>query len=72
MMLVRHGFMLVGPPMGGKTQAYQTLAEALRALQTMVPPPRHRESAAVYRVINPKAITMGQLYGCFDPASHEW
>ncbi|KAH9628460.1 hypothetical protein HF086_005913 [Spodoptera exigua] len=72
MMLVRHGFMIVGQPMGGKTQAYQSLAESLRALQLTKPPPRHKEFGAIYRIINPKAITMGQLYGCFDPASHEW
>lgn len=32
MILVRHGLMIVGDPLCGKTQAYQTLAEALTDL----------------------------------------
>ncbi|XP_021344157.1 dynein heavy chain 3, axonemal-like, partial [Mizuhopecten yessoensis] len=69
MILVRHGLMVVGEPLGGKTKGWQVLAAALSDLQAIG---AFDEFKTVYRIINPKAITMGQLYGCFDPVSHEW
>ncbi|OXB58806.1 hypothetical protein ASZ78_016004 [Callipepla squamata] len=100
MMRVRHGFMIVGDPLAGKTCAYQVLAAALGDLRAadvgafrnvltecQIKQTYHifkllclssyaeksmDEFAVEYKVINPKAITMGQLYGSFDPLSHEW
>ncbi|GFR28700.1 dynein heavy chain 3, axonemal [Trichonephila clavata] len=72
MILVRHGLMIVGDPMGGKTSAYQVLAAALTDIHKLGPECGITENKVHFRIINPKAITMGQLYGCFDQASHEW
>ncbi|CAG5132944.1 unnamed protein product, partial [Candidula unifasciata] len=69
MILVRHGMMIVGDPLGGKTQSYQVLADTLGDLMDSK---MYDEFRTIYRIINPKAITMGQLYGCFDAVSHEW
>ncbi|XP_041945152.1 dynein heavy chain 1, axonemal isoform X2 [Alosa sapidissima] len=70
--VVRHGLMLVGPPGSGKTKCYMILGAALTALQG-----QPSVSGGVYEavqtfVLNPKSITMGQLYGEFDLLTHEW
>lgn len=68
MMVVQHGFMLVGNPFGGKTSLLHLLAETL-SLQNQL---GQGEQKVEYETVNPKALTMGQLYGCFDDVSHEW
>jgi dynein heavy chain len=60
--LVRHGFMMVGPTLCGKSEIMGIL---LRCMTEDNHP--HRQV-----VMNPKAITDSQMYGVKDPISEEW
>ena len=67
--VVRHGLMLVGESFGGKTTCINVLADALEDLEKNN---KNNEHSVTKFILNPKAVTMGQLYGNFDPVSHEW
>jgi dynein heavy chain len=67
--LVRHGLMLVGETFAGKTCVLNTLRLALNSLTD---DPSGAYLGVQLHTLNPKAVTMGQLYGCFDDISHEW
>ncbi|KAG0617480.1 hypothetical protein M758_5G192300 [Ceratodon purpureus] len=67
--LVRHGLMLVGPTGGGKTCNYRALAGAMTLLNIEGSEKYDRVRIAC---LNPKSISMGQLYGDFDENTHEW
>lgn len=72
-MLVRHGVMLVGPTGGGKTTVYRALADALLALHEA----EGCEANPFFQpvktyVLNPKSVSMGELYGEANPLTLEW
>nr|XP_036867942.1 dynein heavy chain 6, axonemal [Manis javanica] len=69
--LVRHGVMLVGPTGGGKTTVYQVLAETLGDLQKLGIANPFYQPVKTY-VLNPKSITMGELYGEVNNITLEW
>jgi dynein heavy chain len=59
----RHSTMVVGPTGAGKTVIIETLASSLKE-QTDIP--------TVMDVINPKMITIDELYGVLDNDTRDW
>ncbi|RKP20476.1 dynein heavy chain 6, axonemal, partial [Rozella allomycis CSF55] len=70
-MKVRHGVMLVGPTGSGKTTNYEILASALTKLKERDPNNPDYQKVRTF-VLNPKCITMAELYGEFNLATMEW
>lgn len=79
---VRHGNMLVGSTMSGKSVCWEILCEALNRLykkekeekeKTGMKNTEFKWSPVKYEVINPKAINENELYGYFDDqAPPQW
>ncbi|KAL4640265.1 dynein heavy chain 6, axonemal [Arapaima gigas] len=70
-MIVRHGVMLVGPTGGGKTTVYTVLARAAETLHHAGHEGAFFQPVKTY-VLNPKSVTMGELYGEVNPLTLEW
>jgi len=69
MIVVRHGLMVVGLSYGAKTCSYRVLQATLGRLKEL---DQNEENQVKVFAMNPKSITMGQLYGQSDPVSNEW
>ena len=68
-MRIRHGVMLVGPTGGGKTTCYEVLQAAMTALKEGG---AHEFEKVKTWILNPKCISLSELYGEFNLATMEW
>mmetsp|Transcript_44339 Transcript_44339/g.86753 ORF Transcript_44339/g.86753 Transcript_44339/m.86753 type:complete len:4144 (+) Transcript_44339:98-12529(+) len=68
---IRFGVMIVGPTGGGKTTCYQMLKAAMTNLRENDSPDERFQIVNSY-VLNPKCVTMGELYGEINLMTQEW
>eukprot|EP01022_Parablepharisma_sp_SALTPOND_P014052 TRINITY_DN188_c0_g2_i1.p1 TRINITY_DN188_c0_g2~~TRINITY_DN188_c0_g2_i1.p1 ORF type:complete len:4549 (-),score=684.34 TRINITY_DN188_c0_g2_i1:241-13887(-) len=69
-LLVRHGIMIVGETGTGKTTCCSCLARSLTELEGHTDDPMHKK--VVVPKLNPKAISMKELYGYTKVDTNEW
>ena len=68
---VRFGVMVVGPTGGGKSTVHRILAEAMTSLREKGDPDE-RYQVVHTSPLNPKCISMGELYGEYNELTGEW
>jgi dynein heavy chain len=68
---VRFGVMIVGPAGGGKSTCSHVLAHAMTQLRLKGSKDQRFQEVRM-KILNPKSITMGELYGEENPDTKEW
>jgi dynein heavy chain len=69
--IVRHGVMTVGQTGGGKTTVLKILSKTLKELYNNKIEGQYYRPVKIYQ-INPKAVSMSELYGEVNPLTMEW
>ncbi|GAB9466924.1 hypothetical protein Gpo141_00004287 [Globisporangium polare] len=69
---VRIGIVQTGASGSGKSTAMHILKESLTTLRDVKAHPSKQFQRVVSFVLNPKSISMGELYGFFHPTTREW
>jgi dynein heavy chain len=64
--------MIVGPTNGGKSVCYNMLKDALTDLRTNKESRDVSHQVVEYTCLNPKSITMGELFGLYDQNTGDW
>jgi dynein heavy chain len=64
--------MIVGPTGGGKSTCFEVLAHAMTSLRTLRKSPDLRFIEVRKKILNPKSISMGELYGEENFDTKEW
>ena len=67
---VRFGVMLVGSASAGKSVTYRTLCKALNSIADSAGNAQH--APVLTHVLNPKAASLGELYGEYNELTGDW